>query len=114
MSALRSIKLADVLAEHAARQRRASGIQPRLVRRQDAASYLTAPQLFVFLEEALWIIPTVNRHRMTLFDLNDVDACIERLKSGEFPHTVENGSGDDAISSPTSRTSAAPSRAFTN
>jgi len=79
----RSPKLADVLAD--AIRRRPPTIQPRLVRREDAAAYLAAPQLFAHLEAAGWIAPVVDRHRMLLFDLNDVDACINRLKTGEYP-----------------------------
>lgn len=78
----RNLKLADVLADSA---RRSAAVAPRLVRREAAAAYLSAPQLFALLEEAGWITPTVTRHRMVLFDMEDVDACIARLKAGDFP-----------------------------
>lgn len=82
------VTLATVLAEADARMRRASALPPRLVRREAAASYVTAPQLFAHMEKAGWIYPTVQKHAMTLFDLNDVDACIERLKAGEYPGEI--------------------------
>jgi hypothetical protein len=60
-------------------------VAPRLVRRDGCRSYVSAPQIFDLMEEAGWIKPVVSQNRMTLFDLQDLDACIDRLKAGEFP-----------------------------
>jgi len=58
---------------------------PRLIRREQAGDYLSAPQLFAHMEEAGWIKPAVSRHRMTLFDRKKIDECVERLNRGEYP-----------------------------
>ena len=58
---------------------------PRLMRRETAGEYLAAPHMLTLMEHAGWIKPVVSRNRMTLFDLKQLDACIDRLAAGEFP-----------------------------
>ena len=60
-------------------------IAPRLIRREDAGVYLSAPKLLAEMEEAGWISPVVQRNRMTLFDVRQLDACVDRLAAGESP-----------------------------
>jgi len=60
-------------------------IAPRLIRREDAGLYLAAPKLLTEMEEAGWIAPVVSRNRMTLFDVRQIDACVDRLAAGESP-----------------------------
>lgn len=78
-------KITDFLADHESRSRSVTIISPRLVRRQDAALYFSSPQLFAELEQNGWIKPVVSRHRLVLFDVNDILACVDRLKQGERP-----------------------------
>ena len=60
-------------------------IAPRLIRREDAGVYLAAPKLLAEMKEAGWIAPVVSRNRMTLFDIRQIDACVDRLAAGESP-----------------------------
>jgi len=64
---------------------RSKPVAPRLVRREDAGLYLAAPKLLTEMEEAGWIAPVVSRNRMTLFDVRQIDACVDRLVAGESP-----------------------------
>lgn len=64
-------------------------VVPRLMRREAAGDYLTVPGLLVLMEDAGWIKPVVHRHRMTLYDQRQIDACIDRLAGGEFPDAVQ-------------------------
>jgi hypothetical protein len=60
-------------------------LAPRLMRREDCRRYCGAPQLFDLMEQFGWIKPTVQRNRMTLFDVRRLDECIDRLNRGEYP-----------------------------
>jgi hypothetical protein len=57
----------------------------RLTDAEGAGLYVKVPALFAKMREAGWIKPVVQRPRMTLFDLNQLDQCVERLASGDFP-----------------------------
>ena len=65
-------------------------VVPRLLRREAAGDYVTVPGLLVLMEGAGWISPVVQRHRMTLFDQRQIDACIDRLAAGEFPEPPQS------------------------
>jgi hypothetical protein len=57
----------------------------RLVTEEGAGIYLQVPALLSRMESAAWIKPIVKQRRMKLYDLNDLDACVERLRAGEWP-----------------------------
>lgn len=57
----------------------------RLVDEDGAGLYVRIPALFEKMLKAGWIKPTTNRRKVTLYDLEDLDGCVERLKRGEYP-----------------------------
>ena len=58
---------------------------PRLIRKGAAGLYLCAPELLMQMETAGWVEACVKKNRMTLYDIRDLDGCIERLRAGEYP-----------------------------
>jgi hypothetical protein len=76
-------------------------IQPRLLRATAAAEYVGCEGMLKLMREAGWITPIVQRHRMTLYRLADLDACCSRLDAGEFPLAVTADSrSENAFSMP--------------
>ncbi|HEY2681545.1 MAG TPA: hypothetical protein VGI59_09520 [Candidatus Udaeobacter sp.] len=57
----------------------------RLVDETGAGIYVRIPALFDQMLRAGWIKPAVHKRKIKLFDLEDLDKCVERLKSGEIP-----------------------------
>jgi len=57
----------------------------RLTDEEGAGFYVKVPALFQRMLDHGWLSPVVRRRKMTLYDLNDLDRCIDRLKAGEFP-----------------------------
>ena len=66
-------------------------IEPRLLRPDDAARYVGGEGMLRRFVEADWLKPVVQRKRLTLYRLADLDACCSRLDAGEFPE-AENPS----------------------
>jgi len=60
-------------------------IEPRLLRPDDAARYVGGEGMLKRFVEAGWLRPVVQRKRLTLYRLVDLDACCSRLDAGEFP-----------------------------
>ena len=50
---------------------------------EDAAAYLGSKELLRLLEYGGWVKPFVRGNRLTRYDLQDLDRCIDRLKAGE-------------------------------
>ncbi len=50
---------------------------------EDAAAYLGSKEILRLLETAGWVKPFVRGNRLTRYDLQDLDRCIDRLKAGE-------------------------------
>lgn len=57
----------------------------RLVDETGAGIYVRVPALFAQMESAGWIKPAVHKRKIKLYDLEDLDRCVERLKKGEVP-----------------------------
>jgi hypothetical protein len=52
---------------------------------EEAAAALGSVQLFRELVAAHWIKPVVKRHKLTLYDREDLARCWARLCQGEHP-----------------------------
>lgn len=54
----------------------------------DAAAYIGSKELLRQFERAIerakWLKPFVRGNRLTRFDIQDLDSCIDRLKAGEL------------------------------
>ena len=61
---------------------------PRMLRKNDAGIYVGGPKLLEMMEHAGWIKPAVSRHKMTLYDVKNLDECCDRLSRGEFPYAA--------------------------
>lgn len=59
-------------------------MRPRLVRQEAAAGYLSSPALLQLFRQSKWGKPTVERNRMTLWDLNVLDQCVDQLNREGF------------------------------
>lgn len=57
----------------------------RLLNEHDAGQYVGVPALLNRMLKAGWIKPVVDRRKMRLFDVRQLDACCDRLALGEFP-----------------------------
>jgi hypothetical protein len=79
-------KYDEIVAAHEAGQH---VVAPRFFRCEDARRYVGAPGLFTLMEQAGWIAPVVHKHRMTLFDREQIVKCCERIVVGEFPKPPE-------------------------
>src|SRR5689334_12611068 len=53
---------------------------PRLLDPNQAAQYVGSVQLLREYVAAGWLVPFIRRHRMTRYDLADLDKCIDRHK----------------------------------
>ncbi len=60
-------------------------IRPRLLRPDEAARYVGGEGMLKRFVEAGWLRPIVQRKRLTLYRLADLDVCCSRLDAGEFP-----------------------------
>jgi hypothetical protein len=58
---------------------------PKALNAADAAEYIGAPQLFADMRAHGWIKPLCDRHRMTMFDREELDNCYARFYAGEYP-----------------------------
>jgi hypothetical protein len=58
---------------------------PRMLRKEDAGKYVGGPKMLEWMERANWIKPAVAQHKMTIYDIRQLDACCDRLGRGEFP-----------------------------
>jgi hypothetical protein len=76
-------------------------LRPRLLRASPAAEYVGGEGLLKRMREAGWIKPLIQRHKMTIYRLADLDACCSRLDAGEFPEPVATDSrSENAFSMP--------------
>ena len=57
----------------------------RLYTEEQAGIYMGYPAVFERCKKAGWIKAVTNCFKMPLYDQEDMDACIERLKAGEVP-----------------------------
>lgn len=57
----------------------------RLVDAEDAAHYVGGQQILTLFEGAGWVGPTVRRHRLTRYDVKQLDEACDRLRNGEWP-----------------------------
>jgi len=60
-------------------------IEPRLLRRDDAARYVGGEAMLGLFVRGGWLKALVQRKRLTLYRRSDLDACCARLDTGEFP-----------------------------
>lgn len=62
----------------------------RMMSRDDAEAYVGGQFILKLMEEAWpepWVKAVVKRHRMTLFDVKDLDAACDRLHN-EWPEAA--------------------------
>jgi len=59
--------------------------QPLGLTTEDAGKMVASPQLFEHMIMAGWIKPVVNRHRLRLWDVEDVKTCWARIRLGNYP-----------------------------
>ncbi len=78
VAALEKVR-ADVMAKFSAL------IEPRLLRRDDAARYVGGDVMLNLFVRAGCLKPIVQRKRLTLYQRSDLDGCCGRLGAGEFP-----------------------------
>jgi hypothetical protein len=57
----------------------------RLTDEAGAGFYVKIPALFRRMLDNGWIKPVVKKRKIKLYDLNQLDRCIDRLAAGEFP-----------------------------
>jgi hypothetical protein len=69
----------------AAKLKRLERIVPRMMRRHEAVIYVNSPELFTQLEKAGWVKPSVQAHKMTLFDREMIDQALDRLLIEALP-----------------------------
>ena len=62
-------------------------VKPLTVRPDTAERMLEAPHLFQEMVKAGWIKPIFKANRCTLYAVEDLEGCVERLKRGEIPST---------------------------
>lgn len=70
------MKLSDML-------RNTVRVEPMLVRPDQAALILGSIELLDDLTAAGWLEPVVNRKRLKLFSVADLQGCVARLQAGE-------------------------------
>ena len=58
-------------------------VEPMLVRPDQAALILGSIELLDELTAAGWLEPVVNRKRLKLFSVADLQGCVARLQAGE-------------------------------
>ena len=63
------------------------------LRPSDAAELIGSETLFEEMRKAGWIKPTVERHKLTLYDYGAVVKCWVRVLGGELPPRLPNGHG---------------------
>jgi len=51
----------------------------------DVADALGSKSLYTACVKAGWLTPIVSRHKLVLFDSEDVRGCYKRLRAGESP-----------------------------
>jgi hypothetical protein len=69
----------------------------RLCRDFEAAHYLRSAELLAELERAGWLVPTIRRHKLKLYDYRDLDTCIDRMKFQDLAQAlaaVSSGEGE--------------------
>jgi hypothetical protein len=66
-----------------------------MMRRHEAAIYVKAPELLNRLEAAGWVRPSINEHKLTLYDLNMIDQALDRLLIEPLPASISSTSGSD-------------------
>ena len=58
---------------------------------EEAAAYVGSKELMRTFERAGWVKPFIRGNRLTRYDLNDLDRCIDRLKAGDaLPREVKS------------------------
>jgi hypothetical protein len=57
----------------------------RLTDEKGAGIFLHQPALLAKMEKFGWIKPVVHRGKTKLYDLNQLDKCVDRLVAGEYP-----------------------------
>lgn len=55
----------------------------------EAATAVGSSQLLRAMVAASWIEPVIKRHKLTLYDREDLARCWERLRKGERPGGAE-------------------------
>ena len=60
------------------------GYRPR-----DVADAFGSKALYAACVKAGWLVPIIDRHKLRLFDSEDVLACYKRLHAGESPFQTE-------------------------
>lgn len=78
------MKFTEVLTRSARIER----ANPRLMRRPDAGAYVGTSQLLARMEQAGWVRPVINEHKMTFYDLRQLDRCVDRLAAGDLPSSM--------------------------
>lgn len=61
----------------------------RLCSAEDAADYVGGQQMLDLFEGAGWVKPACRRHRLTRYDVKQLDAACDRLAAGEWPEHQE-------------------------
>jgi len=67
-------------------------IEPFTVRPETAAALFDAPHLLQDMVKAGWITPCYKTHRCTLYLVEDLKRCAERLVNGERPDKASSTS----------------------
>jgi len=62
-----------------------ASVPKRLYTEEQAGIYMGYPAVFERVKKASWIKPVTGCFKMPLYDCEDMDKCIERLKAGEIP-----------------------------
>lgn len=60
------------------------------LRPTEAAAAVGSKPLLQQMLAANWIKPVIQKHKLTLYDRNDIAHCWERLKNGETPYPVQS------------------------
>ena len=60
-------------------------MRPFTVRPETAAALFEAPHLFQEMVRAGWVKPCYKSNRCTLYVVNELEKCAERLAKGERP-----------------------------
>ncbi len=86
------MKASDLLTEPAEPR----AVPQRLCRDFEAIRYVKSPVVFFAFVQAGWLKPVVKRHKLTLFDYQDLNDCVDRMKQEGLPDqsSISTSRGD--------------------
>lgn len=67
-------------------------VEPLLLRPDSATLFVGGGSLLEEFRRADWIQPLYDRHRLVLFSVRQLSACVARVETGEKPGAYANGS----------------------